>query len=508
LKLLLLGILTLTARFHPELVAYHTRPLAQQNHPLAASEYYATILATVLEASPGYLTNPSLQSIQALLMLGHYKWSQERDIEAREHVSRAIRLAESMGLEHDLDLSSSQERGKPEADDLEGIINEESRRRTMWSCFIMERMLANGENRPMMIRVEKLGVRLPCCDDQFLFARKVQTGEGVLSRYIYLVEIFGRLCDWSYPGGRTAEKERFTEFLKLRQDLEDFHKALPVDLMLVRSNLSAHMEMHNATTYVSMYVLHSLCLIILHREYAPHLCQNPEPPFPTGQFETPVGFWEQSAEKMFEAARIVIDVIQTCWDNNRLPETPLIGFALWQAVCLCVYSAHFPCIDTRRHLLCLYQMNQPNGDFWPGGYTDPAVALLLRITSSSKMADGYISKIREMHAYFERAKDPYKLVESGLRECGGINPDGDAVLSGSNASNPETIYLTLVQLQVFTWVLGNVSMSTDVLIQAYQNMETTAPSVSFAPIPMVMFPKAIITPILSLPNISMNLPEK
>jgi hypothetical protein len=239
-------------------------------------------------------------------------------------------------------------------------------------------------------------------------------------------------------------RERFTEFLTLRQHLEDFHKALPLDLMLVRSNLSAHMEKHNATIYVSMYVLHSLCLIMLHREYVPLLGQKPKPPFPTRQCETPVGFWEQSTEIMFEAARIVIDIIRACWDNNRLPETPIIGFALWQAVCLCVYSAHFPDADARRHLLCLDQMNRPNRDFGSGSYTHPAMAILLRITSSSKMADAYISKIQEMHAYFERVRDQYKLAESGLRECGGINPDGDAALSGLNASNTETIYLTLV----------------------------------------------------------------
>jgi hypothetical protein len=54
--------------------------------------------------------------------------------------------------------------------------------------------------------------------------------------------------------------------------------------------------------------------------------------------------------------------------------------------------------------------------------------ILLRITSSSKMADAYVSKVQEMHAYFERVRDQYKLAESGLRECGEINPDGDAAL--------------------------------------------------------------------------------
>jgi len=46
-KVLLLAVLTLTARFHPELIAYHAPPTsARPNDPLAASDYYAAALTS------------------------------------------------------------------------------------------------------------------------------------------------------------------------------------------------------------------------------------------------------------------------------------------------------------------------------------------------------------------------------------------------------------------------------------------------------------------------------
>jgi hypothetical protein len=477
-ELLLLGILTLTARFHRELVAYHTQSLGQEHCPLAASEYYATKLAWAFEPSRGYLTNPSLESIQALLLLGYYEWSQGRGVEAWVYIGMAIRLAQAVGLECEGGIddctfhsSSGRERSNPEADDRESFIIEESRRRTLWSCLMMDRMLAAGKDRPMMIRVEKLRVGLPRWDDQFFFARKGQiyslnrggfgedgptqaenavVNEGVLGRYIRLVEIFGRLCEWSYAGGRRTEKlppwNKSTEFSRLRQHLEDFRTTLPPNLILMESNLSAYMGKRDATPYISMHTLHSLCLIMLHREYIPFLplqCRRPEgpldePTFPKENFGTPVGFWEQSAEIMFKAARDLLDLIRICWDNNSLPETPLIRFAIWQAAYLCVYAAQFPHMDTRCQLLGLHEMNQPNGEA-SGCFP---VNILSRLASRSKMADGYIQTFWKIRAYFQginqfpgtplrfsNGLEQYKLVERELRDFGRIHPGEDIIPS-------------------------------------------------------------------------------
>ena len=172
-KALLLGVLTLTARFHPELVAHHSRS-GRVSDPLDASEYYATALKSALGPTGTNLTSPSLDGIQALLMLALYEWGQTRGLSAWVYAGIAIRLAQSMGLayEDDIDartLRPNYRRTGPPLTEREEAIEKEVRRRTLWSCFVMDRMLSAGKYRPTMIASDRLRVQLPCTDDQFLF---------------------------------------------------------------------------------------------------------------------------------------------------------------------------------------------------------------------------------------------------------------------------------------------------------------------------------------------------
>lgn len=283
---LLLAVLTLTARFHPELVAHHF------SNELGASEYYATALKTAINPIDSIPTSPSVYNIQAFLMLGLYEWGQTRGLSAWIYIGIAIRLAQAMELpyeDHDgdrnIDPTASQEQL---AEDRETIIEKEVKRRTLWSCFIMDRMLSAGKYRSTMISVKQLKVQLPCSDDDFLFVRdattefldkpvradKIVNDDRVLARYVRLVELFGRLSEWSCAGGRRTEIlppwDSSTQFFKLRQELENFRDTLPSNLIFTTANLSAYIEKGNATTYASMHTLYSLCLIILQRVHPIH----------------------------------------------------------------------------------------------------------------------------------------------------------------------------------------------------------------------------------------------
>lgn len=472
-KLLLLGVLTLTARFHPDLVAYHSQSSKAAN-PLEASEYYATALKTAFGPTGAKLTSPSLDGIQALLMLGLYEWGQTRGLSAWVYVGIAIRLAQSMALAYEDDPHSrthtpkSSNRLGPslQLPPREEATEKEVKRRTLWSCFIMDRMLSAGKFRPNMISVETLRVQLPCSDDQFLFVHNAHTGflnsdwleeapvpskpaneDGVLSSYIRLVEIFGRFSEWSYAGGRRTEKlppwDESTQFYQLRRELGTFHDALPPSLTFTEANLSAHIEKRNATAYTSMHTLYSLCVIMLHREYIPFIalrCEQPqgpldEPTFPKDKFQIPPGFWEDSAARMFQAARDIVEIVKTCQDNNALPESPQIGFAIWQAAFVCVYAAHFPHMDTAGYLCQASEGSQGNS------YDAVTVKLLKDMIPRLQMAKGYVRSIKKMHDYFQITKhdfynrfqrkpfgwsgtggglEQYKLLEKELKEFGSL----------------------------------------------------------------------------------------
>jgi hypothetical protein len=489
-KALLLGVLTLTARFHPELIAHHSRS-GRPSPPLDASEYYATALKAAFGPAGSNLASPSLDGIQALLMLALYEWGQTRGLSAWVYAGIAIRLAQSLGLAYEDDtdtrtLKPNYRRNAPPLTDREEAIEKEVRRRTLWSCFVMDRMLSAGKYRPTMIASDKLRVQLPCTDDQFLFVHNVRTSflttdwlegedlakansaqdEGVLSRYLRLVEIFGRFSEWSYAGGRRTEHlppwDPSTEFYKLRQELKEFHDALPSNLTFTEANLSAHIEKRNATTYASLHTLYSLCKIMLHREYLPFIalrCEKPlgpldEPTFPKDKFQVPEGFWEESAEAMFKGARNIVELVRTCHDNNALPESPQVGFAIWQAAFVCVYAAHFEHMDTRCHLHEPREADQVNTIVKSNYYDAFAVKLLKELVPRLKMAEGYVTSLRKVHDYYQGVKndyydrfkqkplgwsggglEQYKTLEKELKEFGSLEDPDKTTTDGSDIAD-------------------------------------------------------------------------
>ncbi len=93
--LFLLGMLSLTARFVPELVSYpypsdpSRNPSFRPGDPLNASEFYARALEVRLDAVT--MATPSLDILQALLMLGLHNWGMCRGLRSWVWVGAATR---------------------------------------------------------------------------------------------------------------------------------------------------------------------------------------------------------------------------------------------------------------------------------------------------------------------------------------------------------------------------------------------------------------------------------
>ena len=104
-SLIPLGVLALTARFHPPLAAAHSPASpSHSSNPLAASEYYAAALRSRLAGLDGScLAQPDLARVQALLMLALHEWGMCRGKSAWVYVGMAIRLAQAMGLPFELE---------------------------------------------------------------------------------------------------------------------------------------------------------------------------------------------------------------------------------------------------------------------------------------------------------------------------------------------------------------------------------------------------------------------
>lgn len=204
--LILLGVLALTARFHPQLVAYHSPATAgNPPNPSAASEFYASALRTRLAGSDGLgMVNPDLVHVQALLMLALHEWGMCRGKSAWLYVGLAIRLSQAMGLSYELETDPfnsaastaaareasryaalkqdydhfgiAQRQNEQPEQSSDDVILQETKRRTFWACFIMDRCLSSGKHRPRMVKIRDLDIQLPS-DDAFAFGERVRTSK-------------------------------------------------------------------------------------------------------------------------------------------------------------------------------------------------------------------------------------------------------------------------------------------------------------------------------------------
>ncbi|KAK1471187.1 fungal specific transcription factor [Colletotrichum abscissum] len=358
-NLTLLGILTLTAKFHPGLVDFVAH-ITQDK--IASPESRALTAATVAR-------------VQAYLMLGLHKWSQPKGgLAAWMYVGVAIRMAQALRLGFgDQPLARKQilapsPRSSPSA---QPPSDQEVRRRTMFSCLILDRLLSCGSDRVSMVQSEDLEIQLPCTQYAFDLGRIVYTeflrqvrqdvgrpiDDSLLSQFVQLADVWGDITKYSVEGGRLTELlppwDQESTFYGLRKKIEAFYAHLPESFTWSKSNLWKN----GSSGYVPLHMLVALCKIILHRENIPFIaidCSEPIGPLDELSFDpgtVPDDFWKRSAEQVFKAgtASEIIDLVSFC--RNEIPHSSLVIFAIWQAALVGTYAWHYPHMDTQNHMV-------------------------------------------------------------------------------------------------------------------------------------------------------------
>ncbi|KAH0438375.1 C6 transcription factor [Colletotrichum camelliae] len=256
-QLVLLGLLALTGRYHSELADYFDDgPEEIAYDPSLGDQGISEAFARTLDKSLGSFVSASsigsVERVQALLMLGLYEWisPNHEGLRAWMLVGSAGRMAQALKLGYEANYGTAGHHSDTTLEDA--VVDREIRRRTMFSCFIFDRLISCGKERPSFIRSDDLHVRLPCAKEDFDLSRQTSTewfsGDmdsplhdetSILGRFVQLVDLWGRI---SQPSG-------------------------PLD----------------------------------------------EPTFPPEQ--VPPGFWEESARELFGASKTVANVIELCEDR-------------------------------------------------------------------------------------------------------------------------------------------------------------------------------------------------
>ncbi|TPX11974.1 uncharacterized protein E0L32_007277 [Thyridium curvatum] len=467
LNLVLLGILTLTARFHKNMVSYvvhfassmeqkgRLQDINPKRDPDAASEFYADVLMRALGPLRTSMAVASVERVQAFLMLGLYEWGRARPnkggLGAWMYVGVAIRMAQALGLCFEgmepQGANSGAGRLPPAqspATQSELVVRREVKRRTMFSCLILDRMLACGKERVSTIRSEDLHIKLPCSELSFDMAEESRTGflrfgpahwragdyqESLLSRFIRLVDLWGEISTYSFSGGRLQDHQNppweESQFRRLRLRLQEFLQTLARPFTFSRTNYHKHVSQHASGTYVALHMLSAVCQIMLHREYIPFIpmqCPGPVGPLDEPKFrEEQPGFWRESAEQVFKAARQIVELIDVCKPGDRLPMSSLNLFAIWTAAFVGIYAWHFPHMDTEHHMLS--RVITPDADITQSGPTSVALDAMKTLATTLNMASTYVAYFKDMDSYYTRVKHDYQQHLSETRRgAGNLGP--------------------------------------------------------------------------------------
>lgn len=213
----------------------------------------------------------------------------------------------------------------------------EIRRRTLWSCFLMDRFNASGTDRPMQMSEDFLNIPLPIKERYFemelsaptetlsgevLHLAEANSGQmtnakenmGTSAYYIMLVSIWGRIIDYWNLGGR--EKETYdiwderSEFHKLREAIRNFIKNIPESVRWNPENLANHASGKTANQFVFLHLVYHQINLFMNRWALPFSGFR-EPPK-----NMPSQFYAESARSALDAANQVSALVKEAIDYN------------------------------------------------------------------------------------------------------------------------------------------------------------------------------------------------
>ncbi|KAK7427921.1 hypothetical protein QQZ08_005533 [Neonectria magnoliae] len=296
-----------------------------------------------------------LQLVQSRVLLSLYYISISRMSDAHEMISAAV--ATTTFLKLHVELEESQEvalTAYPLGMSKAGY--RETRRRTFWSVFMLERLNGHFPDRPAMINAEDVYTRLPV--DPHSFEHEIENSSPMFSPYLsnfgsgnerdlgvsaYLVEM---VHIWSNDVSRIYRMARRTSLMdtdlessqRMLKRIQDWHRALPSRLLFSPSNLESAAHAEELGPFLTMHLLYNHAMIKLNRHSV------------TGGRASPQTTSLQ-VQRCFEHSTKVLDAIKALLRLRRSGQEilggfpPVINMAVTEAVDILTASGRLTHLD-------------------------------------------------------------------------------------------------------------------------------------------------------------------
>ncbi|KAG0220708.1 hypothetical protein BGX31_010687 [Mortierella sp. GBA43] len=262
---LLFAILGLASRFSDDPV-FHTPQLGASQPPIDMFfDQARSLIKEVYDYS-------QMETVQALLLLSIQQMGVCENHRAWLYVGMAIRMALDLGLNRELpEQDRSRDRGRAEL-----------RRRTWWSCYVVERLVCAGLGRPLTITLQECQTAFP--RDDYSLGELTETTISnrqptLISDFVHLIALLriqgdilefinarSTLCDTSNNGFNSDHPQRVdtsqAAFSRLDQSLFDWRHGLPSTLQTPTSQ--------SPQFGLFLHMTYNTLIILLHRPEMTH----------------------------------------------------------------------------------------------------------------------------------------------------------------------------------------------------------------------------------------------
>ncbi|OQV08122.1 Fungal specific transcription factor domain-containing protein isoform 2 [Cladophialophora immunda] len=372
------AMLTLASRYSPTPACFSS--------PLEASDFFAQRASRAVQLR---ITSPSLPQVQALLLLTGHKWGAGDGQSAWIYLGIAVRMVQMMGLCSE-SLNTSDDVSASEA-----FILAEERRRTAWTCFLMESLLSGGGSRARILTSEDMRIQLPCEDEAFVFGIPVQCellndafsqqkrpdtmpSLSILAYTVRVADIWGHVAKWASCDESVTESldHQGSRVHSLISSLEHWKLTLPDRLRYSLFSLQAHSVLEQGQGFCYMHCIYFVAVIFLHRHDLPYLGLSKSPRSLDGLDQEAFRDWAgRSSHTLYDTASTVCDM---CEEINRLGAdfrrglVPWIGFTVYTTIGVMLYFQSFPLepraeflTKTRHRLHSAYLLLKEMKNEWP-----------------------------------------------------------------------------------------------------------------------------------------------
>lgn len=373
-----------------------------------ASNAYAAHARRILQSD---LETPSISRVQALLMLTGHDWGAGNGRRAWIYLGMAIRLVEVMDLTQELKVPRNRMPTREE------FIEAEVRRRTAWTCFLMDSLLSGGKGRKRSLAAADMAIQLPCEREAFVFGEPICTeqldrsvrmppvalpiGEiGIIGYSMRAANIWGKVARWACSEDFKTELPwaPTSQFQQLIYELEAWKNSLPQRLQYDLFTLHSHNAVEQGQAYCYMHSIYFMSYMFLHRAYLPVLGPQlngagaDETPDYKEHAETWKSWQKTSRKALFMDATMVLEMLEEMRTFGVFflrGLVPWIGFTIYTAVGVMLYSFNLTSSD-----------DDPRWREKARERVIQGCAFLREMKTQWPMAETWVSIAHQMHAVF------------------------------------------------------------------------------------------------------------